>query len=526
MKTKFCLVIFICLGIFETAYPQAGVLDSTFGTNGIGAFPFPLGAGYSVLVQNDGNILVGGNTANNSCAIARFKPNGTLDSSFGTNGKVTYYIDGHCQNAAMALQQDGKIVFSSTSTLGFALLRFNSNGTIDNSFNGSGLVISNFNTEGYSDVSLPVVIQDDGKIIQGGNAHDNSGVDHFGLIRLNPNGSIDNSFGISGRVMTLIGNPLPALWSLAVQSDGKILAGGYSESQMAAPSCFALARYNINGSLDAANFSLDGKVTEYFGLGGASGASLDYDIANAMSFGHDGRILMSGGSLLAGDTNSPIPIMKFNIDGSLDNTFGINGKIRYFAEPASFEINSIAVQIDGKILLCGIASYDLSGNLNDYCVARFESNGEIDSSFGTNGIAYSTLDSAMDMGYSIAIQADNKILITGYSFTHGMFVARYLPGIVNGLNDVSSEAIQPILTYPNPIHDKAIIEYTLEQNEKLSILLTDIHGKTVQAFITNETRLAGIHEEELHLTESLAAGTYIISISNGKNSQGVKVVKY
>ena len=175
----------------------------------------------------------------------------------------------------------------------------------------------------------------------------------------------------------------------------------------------------------------------------------------------------------------------------------------------------LILQPDNKIITVGMLHY----NFNDstcMAMARYNNNGSIDTTFGLNGrvVIY-------DGGgalWSVALQSTGKIIsTTGY-------VYRFLNDPDLGTVDLSVSD-NPLLIYPNPIQSQASLQYTLTQEEKISIELFEMQGKLVQQFITNETRATGKHEEVLHLNELLPAGSYILSIGNGKNSQGVKIVK-
>ena len=158
-----------------------------------------------------------------------------------------------------------------------------------------------------------------------------------------------------------------------------------------------------------------------------------------------------------------------------------------------------------------------------FLLARFNMDGSIDSTFGNSGIVKKDISGADDELTAVAMQSDGKIVACGVS-AYGMEVVRYLSGLDVGVLD-SSVKNNPVLIYPNPVQSQATLHYTLTKDEQISIELFDVHGKLVQQFITNETRTTCNHEEVLELNELLPSGTYIINITIGKNSQGVKVVK-
>lgn len=527
MKNNLSFLLFVFfVFIVEDGFSQAGALDSTFGTNGIGAFPFTDGVAYSVMIQPDGKIIASGHIPD-SFAVARFKNNGTLDSAFGTNGKakamVGWAIDG---GGYLALQPDGKILLAggcieNNGKYSCALVRMNNDGTLDNTFSGDGKVITIFNNSGYDDNAFCVAVQSDGKIIEGGSAITDAGIQGFAAVRYNNDGTIDNSFGTNGKLVFPIGNELPFAVSIIIQPDGKILLGGYSWSTNLFPINYAIARLNSNGSLDN-SFGIGGKVTTYFGLGGETGDSLDYDEGHAVALQSDGKILLTGGSYLGFNGYSTMATVRYNSDGSIDNSFGLNGKIETqipgYINPSA---NSIVIQADNKIVIAGACA---QSPRQFVALVRYFPNGSIDSTFDGDGIIITAVDTTADMANSIALQQDNKIVIAGYSTLNGMIVARYLPGIVNGIIDFSMVA-DNLITYPNPITSQVTFEYSLILQEFISLSLYDMQGREVQSFFTNQVRDKGIHTEFLLFNKELPSGTYIINISNGKNSMSTKIIK-
>ena len=260
-------------------YDSNGSLDKTFGggdgkvVTDFGGFE----EAYSVAIQINGKIVVaGGTTASGGdfdFAIARYNANGTLDNTFGGgDGKVITGFGGQEMVNSVAIQSNGKIVAAGyTNASGgdndFALARYNSNGTLDNTFSGDGKVITGF---GGGDVCSSAAIQDDGKIVAGGFTDGG-----FALARYNKNGTLDKTFSKDGLVTTaIIGGVISAI---AIQSDGKIIAAGGDDLPFSGGD-FALARYNKNGSLDN-TFNSGGLVFTDFGSPNddATGAAIQSD---------------------------------------------------------------------------------------------------------------------------------------------------------------------------------------------------------------------------------------------------------
>ncbi|MCY7409323.1 MAG: hypothetical protein LH473_03550, partial [Chitinophagales bacterium] len=274
MKKAFLLITIQFCFEFVNAQSQAGILDSSFGTNGVVA-AFPQGGDGSIVIQPDGKIVVGGTTYDGpDFSVVRYNSAGSVDYGFGANGIATAEIGlGYNSARDLALQPDGKILFAGSCVdfngkWSFALIRFNSNGSLDNSFSGDGKLITSFNDFSYADYGQAVAVQPDGKIIEVGMSNDNSAVRGFGIVRFNADGSPDMTFGNGGKLVIPIGNAYPAATAVIVQPDLKILVCGYSSSNF--QSSFALMRLNSNGTLDN-SFGAGGKDTAYFGGAGSNG---------------------------------------------------------------------------------------------------------------------------------------------------------------------------------------------------------------------------------------------------------------
>lgn len=242
-------------------YNIDGSLDTTFGGGGKLATHFSGDDwGYAVALQRDRKIIVAGYS--NSCggctqsfALARYNSSGALDTTFGTGGKVTTTFSGGAVASSLLIQPDGKIVAIGYSDYKFALARYNTNGSLDTTFGSGGKVTTAFT---YAAYAQGAVLQSDNKIVAVGVSATGVGTDdQFALARYNTNGSLDTSFGTGGKVTSNFTSGYDRAYSAAVQWDGKIVvAGGYLSS----PYYFEVARYNSSGTLDAA-FSGDGLVT-------------------------------------------------------------------------------------------------------------------------------------------------------------------------------------------------------------------------------------------------------------------------
>ncbi len=304
---------------------------------------------------------------------------------------------------SVAIQADGKIVAAGSSSGDFALARFNADGSLDTSFDGDGKVTTAILSG--DDVANSVAIQADGKIVAAGSSHNGSDYD-FALARFNIDGSLDTSFDGDGIVTTSIMSSSDFALSVAIQADGKIVAAGDSSGD------FALVRYNPDGSLDN-TFDGDGKVTTDFLNGN--------DFARSVAIQSDGKIVAAGSCWTGPAHGDDFAVARYNADGSLDTSFDGDGKLTTHVVVLDDEAYSVAVQSDGKIVVAGYTwngptlDFPLVGTF-DFAVVRYNPNGSLDTSFNGNGKVVTAVLSDNDYATSVAVQADGKIVAAGYTW--------------------------------------------------------------------------------------------------------------
>lgn len=246
------------------------------------------------------------------------------------------------------------------------------------------------------------------------------------VIRLNIDGSFDSTFANNGKLNLDLGTQYDFAYTVKVQSDGKIVVGGSTGSVNGG---FSLIRLYSNGNLDP-TFGIGGKVMTVFTTGNQSEI-------NALEILPDGKILV-GGTRVNGSQN--IALAKYNSDGSLDTSFGIGGKVEtVISFGVSDNLNNIKTLSDGSIIAQGI--YNPTGNINDggNFLLKYLSNGSLDTNFGTNGVI---LNLGEFSGYGLAIQSDNKIIVSGAS-AGSFIVARFL---TNGNYDTSFNSTGKVIT--------------------------------------------------------------------------------
>jgi len=375
-------------------------LDASFGVNGklTTEFGGNYDEAFSVVIQPDGKIIAAGGSSGDF-ALARYNANGTLDNSFGTSGKLkTNISSGTVDKAAsVVLQADGKILAAGTSSDDFALVRYNKNGTLDNRFGEKGKLYTDIGDRTVDGVTS-IVLQANGQIVVAGHSYNGINTD-FALVRYDNNGTLDYSFGTNGKVITDFGSD-ELIYSIAIQADGKIIAAGGKTVGFG----FYLARYNPNGTLDN-NFGINGKVTGEF-----------YKIRSVV-IQSSGKIVLVGGF-------DVFALTRYNSNGTIDNSFGYAGRTTTDFG-SNTEAYSATVQTDGKILVAGWTYYGAKTS-SDFALARYNSDGTLDSGFGLSG-KITTDFGADEVAYTVALQPDGKIVAAGFNETTGRIfaLARY-----------------------------------------------------------------------------------------------------
>jgi uncharacterized delta-60 repeat protein len=389
-------------------YDPSGALDPNFSGDGKQTTKFGgFDGAYGVAVQSDGKIVAAGGAGNvnaTAFALTRYNPDGTLDTSFSGDGKQATDFGANDGAHGVALQANGKIVaVGRAGGGGFAVARYNPNGTLDTTFSGDGKQTAHVG----SGEANAVALQPNGKIVVAGSGGGlGTRSTGFVLARLNPNGSLDTTFAGDGIQTTGFGNRGEAR-GVAIQGTDKIVAVGF-----AGIGNFALARYNTNGSLDP-SFSGDGKQTTDF-----SGGS---DFANGVALQGDGRIVAAG-STTASSAGFAFALARYHPNGSLDTTFSGDGK-----QTTGFGgvARGVALQGDGKIVAVGSAAITSS---NDFALARYNPNGTLDTSFSGDG-KQTTDFGGRDEAKGLALRGGKIVAVGGGFGTSSDFeLARYLGG--------------------------------------------------------------------------------------------------
>jgi len=405
----------------------AGDLDPTFGNGGKVTTDFSVPTAASALaIQGDGKLIVAGIVqlpTGVDFGLARYNPDGSLDTSFGTGGSLAIdFFGGDDRALAVAIQPDGKIVVAGHATtasggLDFALARVNSNGTLDTSFGSGGKITDDFH--GRDDRIRSILILSDGRIGVAGFATQADGSSQGASALYKANGNLIGTGDDDG---------FKFFSALALQPDGKIILGGSVVEGQGPRDDFRLFRINANLEDDTA-FGNRGDVTTDFG---------GNDDAFAIALQPDGKIVAAGASGQAGV--GEFALARYNTDGSLDSSFGSSGKLRSssLGSPGKAAVaNAVVIQPDNKIVAVGVSNP--SAGASDFTLVRYNADGSLDSTFGSGGQLTTDFFGNDDVARAALIQPDGKIVVAGFATKSPggpteVALARYSSGIVKGFS--------------------------------------------------------------------------------------------
>jgi uncharacterized delta-60 repeat protein len=439
--------------------PSAGQLDPTFGMGGIvntniGA-PTPISARAVVVTQTDGKVVVVGSTSNfqrsdNGIAVVRYNTDGSLDSSFGSGGGVTFHFAtrpayGYLYNdypGGVALDASGHILVAGSTftdngyTTDFAVARLNSDGSFDRSFGSGGKAIlpPHFLPGGSYAAASSVAVDASGHIVLAGRADGSFSDGNFGtrfaVARLNGDGSLDNSFGSGGETTVGFGTGYyqqDTASSVACDASGHIIVAG-TNGYIYGNNHFAVARLNGDGTPDG-NFGSGGKaIVPQF----STGTSNDNDYASSLALDASGHVVLAGSDVgyfpSSSTYGSRFAVARLTADGRLDNSFGSAGQttVSYGTGGLSEYANAAGVAVDasGRIVVAGTAGD--GGYGYRFAVTRLNGNGNLDSTFsgGKALVSYGS-GSVSPIAAGMALDASGRIVVAGTIYTYN----GYLPGI-------------------------------------------------------------------------------------------------
>jgi len=385
-----------------TVYGPPGSVDTSFQG---GKVLVPIGGtdsyAYATAAQPDGKLLLAGTSHahGGDFTLLRLTRDGELDASFGSDGVVTTEVGpGSDVARAIAVDEAGRILVAGSAAgalgLDFAVVRYLPDGKLDESFGSKGKTIVSFGDD--ADTAYCLVLQNDGKIVIGGDSSRSSGQTglDFGLLRLDADGKPDPSFGDAGLVSTSVAafSARDSIYALTLQDiagEQRIVAAGGEGD-------FTLARFRADGTLDQ-TFGEQGKITGLFGS--TIGA------ARALALTAEGEIVV------AGHAQHEFALAKLRKSGSLDADFGVDGKVITKVSDSNWnEAHGLGVQADGKLLVAGW-TYEGNGSSGNTALLRYDAEGALDASFGEKGVVITAVAAANkpDQGSALLILPDERV---------------------------------------------------------------------------------------------------------------------
>lgn len=508
------IALFICIVLIENVFSQAVTLDPTFGVGGKVVTSISADEDFisSVALQSDGKIVVSGVTFAETInytdyyhfVLVRYNQDGSLDDSFGVNGKVILNAPNSpftLRKTKILILDDQKIVVCGGGTV----LKFNDDGTLDSTFGTNGISQADAEIRG-------MILQNDGKFLLGYKLSD------LGVGRMNADGSIDTTFGINGITAANIGMDVynnmsfPSYdytESIQLQSDGKIIAAGtttyYNSSTV---ENLGMVRFNTDGSLDT-TFGTNGIVVQNF-------ASFDHGFIIKVLPNDE---LLIGGSIIYYPLSlqtSRYGMAKYSENGILDPSFGNNGIAVNPLINREFIFGRIEL-VNGKILVSGLKSIEQNNQfVVNFLLTSLNENGSVNTSFNSVGYAITTFDSNQSIAYDFIIQPDGKIIQCGYTgVTNQDFALCRFD--VDNLSTNQSTTSQFSVT-PNPFQNQIHIN-GLNASTAL-VELYDVSGRLLNnGTFQNEENYA------LLINENLTNGTYFLKITSNQKTETHKLIK-
>jgi uncharacterized delta-60 repeat protein len=425
----FAAFVLAVLAIAPRVWAAPGDLDPSFRGTGVARTVIrgrPFVTTSAVVRQDDGKLVVAGSSFSSRhprqhppvFTLVRYRTDGTRDRRFGSSGIVT---TGRGEAAAVVQQADGKLVAAGFRDIGgpghfqgaFALVRYDTRGRLDPSFGaGTGTVITPFGSEDARASAL--VQQADGKLVAAGFRGSYPDEPAFALVRYEPDGSVDPSFG-TGTVLT----PGGEARALAQQADGKLLVAGFR-------TVFAtVVRYDSNGQLDPGFGAGTGIVSPLLGVSAMFSAILQQA---------DGKIIAVGTATSPSSGQSRFLVVRYDTDGSLDPTFGGGMGIVATLVRGDAHATAAVEQPDGKIIVAGYSDVNVECHfaegqdcMQQFTLVRYEIDGTLDKSFGAQNSG--TVTSPPGTLFGLLQQPDGRLVAAGDSSVgkHGAFaVVRYL----------------------------------------------------------------------------------------------------
>lgn len=502
------------------AFSQSSFLDSTFADNGNALISLNINGNYCRLkhaaLQSDGKIIAVGETAivgvGSRAVAVRLLANGMPDNTFGDNGEWVSADAFFLFANEVLVQPDDKILITGWGAGIGKVVRLNSNGTYDNDFGTNGT--ANFSIwGGGASIMIDMELQSDGKLLVSGYKAPESAV-----VRLNTNGTLDNTFGTSGKVIvkpSLFGTGANYVYGLkiGISSDQSVLVSGVY-SHPTKPSPGFVIKYNGNGQIDP-SFGENG-IAEFY--------RLEQQLSDLFVLPNDDILVLC--DLRDPADNYPrVSLVKWLPNGKIDSSFANHGYGHLtVGQNGAYNYNGY-LQTDGKVVVMGIYQIPAPPNTGSV-MSRFNTDGSMDLSFGINGLL--TTEGLENVGfYNGLVQPDGKIVcVSNYMENNVEYgnIRRYMPFMTLGAFE-AAPGISATFLYPNPVYDQTLnISYELQEASKVKIDLFNVKGELLTTLL-NAPCKSGKNEEVIILPDLPVTGAYLLQIQSESGSATVKLMR-
>jgi uncharacterized delta-60 repeat protein len=507
---RFAYIFFVSISISQFGIAQQpGELDVGFAANGFVTLGEPSSRNdeaRSLLIRPDGKILVVGKVSSlsgqdNDIVISQVMSDGVLDNAFGQNGVVVTNLGGTSdigqdllftenQTIMIAAGSNQSGVFEST------LLRYDQFGVLDPTFGVNGA--SYVNIAGAESGLFSLASTENGKFFGGGSV----GSDIY-VAKFNSDGSFDNGFANSGVQQASLSAVDGVAGRIKVLNGGKLMALT-NGSEIGESLDAYIWRMNDDGSWDD---SFNGIGWHNLSLSDGADAGYDLEVLG------DGRVIVSGAAFNVSDMAFEMVVLRLLSDGTYDNTFGVNGEVRFDIGLGSDFAYSLVLQPDGKIIIGGSAN---DGNDDNFCIIRINEDGSLDPSFGNNGVVITEISAGYDAIADMELQSDGKLVVGGTARVGNnddIVLARYHTGLNTSVVEVADRA--EISVYPNPATDLISISAKVKLQR---IELIDALGRSVLFQGANALQI------QIDIS-SLPNGIYLLRATDGERMFAKQVVK-
>jgi uncharacterized delta-60 repeat protein len=617
-----------------------GTIDSSFGNNGIVKFP-------TNVLKNGGYMfeLISSNIIVNDfekMALYKMSSNGSIDSGFGTNGTKTLFNYEGNTRVLLAENLDQMIItgnsiiptsdFNSNYTPSLFIGKLDTNGNWVTSF-GNGGYHCKMMGYNFDDLISMDVLADNSVIAVGRTLNPSNATTYNYLTKVLPNGALDVSFGNNG-IQHDTASVTGCEFMLRLNTAKYLVAGDNGN--------MILTRYNTNGTRDSTfgtygvnsktigphsidyttslaadsnnniyrvinglnysrnkaylfKYNSSGATANNFGVNGIASIQIDsnkYVVSmQDVKLQNDGKIIVGGFvDSTAGNFTKrkrKMVFCRFKTNGSADSSFGKNG---VSIMPVFFNDSSqcwrLKLQSTGKIIAVG---YNRNKEFKDVIVVRLNTNGSLDSTFGSNGIFVADINGNEDEANDLWILSNDQIVVAGntklpfgdvdqfviklnangttdnnfginglfiYSagsngaenstklvvtqnelsayvggyyhdkiFDYNIFIAKIILNYALGTLDFTNKTSNQLLLFPNPVQTKTTLEYDLIKEEIMNIQIIDIQGKMIKSICQNQLQTKGKHRVDIELNNDVPAGTYVLVLSSNNHKQFVKFTK-